>query len=437
MIFKILILEDEESIHLLYYEYFKKIKISNVEIKYVIVSNLYDAKVQCDIFEPDCILLDLELNGIQMDGLNISKIYDIDKCIIISGLLDYNTIIKCNSLGFFKFLCKPFNYKNLEIIITQFYNNYKLYIDLAHKDEDIRRKFQENMILVDDLQDQYYLQDTILSIIPAIIYIKDVNLKYVTVNNKFLEINNITNINSVIGKTDFEIFDIDKATKYSTEDQNIIKFNIESLNILNHSNSRSKFEWILISKYPIFHENKVSGIIAVIIDITSSVQLEKIIEDTFNAIKDGICVIDSNKKIIKVNNALTTWYSDQLPLIGKYCIDVFFNNECDICIDCPNKSKIYPCIVQYNNHWFEVEYYPIKDTQYTICYRRDITKHKLLEEKIKLDKINYEAKLSKDIDDIKSQWLINSSEFNKNLFNSNKLLSSISLPSNNSVLDDK
>lgn len=426
IIFKILVIEDDESSHIVYHSYFKKIIIPNVKIEYNVASNLIDAELICNIFKPDCILLDLNLNGIPLDGLNISKFYSVDKCVIISGFLDFETIKLCNNFGFFKFICKPFNYNSLFAIISQFYNIYKDNLDLIAKDESIRRKFQENMILVDDLQDQYYLQDTILSIIPAIIYIKDLDLKYITVNNKFLEINNMYNINNIIGKTDYDIFDIDHAEKYSNEDKNIINDNIELINVLNFSNSRSKFEWTLTSKYPLYHDNKISGIIGIIIDITASIKLEKIIENTFNAIKDGICIIDSNKKIIKTNKILDFWYSDQIPLVGKYCNEVFIN-DCEICEICPNKIESEKCVVTYNKHWFEIEYYPIEETSNIICYRRDITKTYLLEEEIKKSKLIYEDNLKLELNKFKQQWLENSNEFDTNINNSINLLSSISI----------
>lgn len=428
MIFKILIIEDDKSVHLLYHMYFKKIIIVNVEIKYMIVSNLDDAKIQCNIFEPDCILLDLNLNGIQMHGLNISNFYDIDKCIIISGLLDSDIIIKCNSLGFFKFIHKPFNFKFLEIVINKFYMNYKLYLDLANKDEHIRRKFQENMILVDDLQDQYYLQDSILSIIPVIIYIKDTNLKYITVNNKFLEINNIDNINAIIGKTDYDIFDFERAKKYSDEDQNVIYSNKPLIDMLNTSHNRIKFEWTSTSKYPLHN----IGVIGIIIDVTSSIKLEKIVENTFNAIKDGICIIDFDNIIIKTNKILEEWYSDQMPLVGKKCIEVF-NDMCEMC---PNKSEYINCEIEYNQYWFKVEYYPIKDTSYIICYRRNITDRKLLEKEKQKKEDIYKIKLKEEINNFKLEWVNTSSEFDKNILDSNTTLSSIDLELINPLLNN-
>jgi PAS domain-containing protein len=429
MIFKILVIEDDSIMQDIYHEYFKNIVIDNVKIKYIISSNLFDAESQCNNFKPDCVLLDLTLEK-HMDGLNISNFYDIDKCIVISGLLDVNTIIKCNELGFFKFINKPFTYNLLEKILTQFYINYKLYIDLANREEDLKIKLEENKALLNDLQESYYLKDTILSIIPAIIYIKDIDLKYLAVNNKFLEINNIDNIFKVIGKTDYDIFDFERAKKYSEEDQKVIYFNKPLIDILNTSHSRLKFEWTLTSKYPIHN----IGIIGIIMDITSSIKLEKIIENTFDAIKDGICIIDSNNIIIKTNKTLDNWYSDQMPLVGRKCIDVF-NDMCGICEDCPNKSDYINCEMKYNQYWFEVEYYPIKDTTNIICYRRDITNKKLLEESIKKEVNIYKNKIQEEINNFKLQWVNNSSEFDKNISNSNTLLSSIDLDSITSLLE--
>jgi len=317
-IFKVLILEDSSSLHKLYQKYFNFLKFDNVEIKYLIVSNLKDAKYQCDVFQPDCILIDLEIDNDEMAGLKVSKFFDVNKSAIFSGVLTPNIIIDCNKQGYFIFVQKPFKFEILKDIIYSFYIKQKNITELAIREESLRRKFQENIIIHDELEEQHYLQNIILSTIPAMVYIKDTNLKYISCNNKFLEINNFKDETEVIGKTDLDIFPDDRAKRYLKEDQNIIITNKEVTSILNSSMHRSKFVWTSTSKYPIINNSRIIGVIGIIIDITKTMQLERILENTFDAIKDGICIVDPDKKIVKSNSTLD---SSLIDSILKYLIN--------------------------------------------------------------------------------------------------------------------
>jgi len=417
--FKILVLEDSSSIHKLYQKYFEFLKFEDVEIKYLIVTTLEDAKKQCDVFRPDCMLVDLEIDNTSMAGLKVSEFYDVNNCAVFSGLLDGNNIVECNKNGFFIFVQKPFKFEILKQIIYSFYLRQKMIFELEQREEEIRRRFQENIIIHETLKEQYFLQDLILSTIPASVYIKDFNLRYVTCNNKFLEINNISNIDDIIGKTDFDIFPPDKAKKYSSEDEKIILDNKELTGILNSSSHRQTFIWTTTSKYPIYIDGKVSGMIGIIIDITENVRLEKILENTFDAIKDGICIVGPDKKIVKVNSTLIEWFSEYQPLVGKNCNDVF-GYECGFCEGCPGEKCTSSCQVKYKEYWFDIKYYPINHSGYTICYRRDITTRKLLEEQRKKEQHELEDRLTVAID----EWVETSSKYDNSLLESVNLLDS-------------
>jgi len=421
-IFKVLVLEDSSSVHKLYQKYFEFFKFDDVEIQYIIVSNLEDAKYQCNVFRPDCALIDLEINNDTMAGLKVSEFFDVNKCAIFSGILNPNIIINCNKLGYFIFVQKPFKFEILKDIVYSFYIKQKNINDLAKREEQLRRKFQENIIIHDALEEQHYLQDTILSTIPASVYIKDIDLKYVTCNNKFLEINNIKDIQDIIGKTDFDIFSDYKAKKYSSEDQNIITSGEPITDILNSSMHRSEFIWTTTSKYPIVLNDSITGVIGIIIDITKNVRLERILENTFDAIKDGICIVDPDKKIVKSNSTLDEWFSDFMPLVGKYCKEIF-NDECGFCDECPNSPCETNCEYQYKDHWFNTKYYPINHSGFTICYRRDITAKKLLEEQTK----KLQEKLQENLSSVIDEWVEKSTDYDNSLLESiNQLDSSVS-----------
>jgi len=413
--YKVLILEDSSNLQDLYYKYFSLLKFDEFKVEYVIVSTIEDLKNQCTIFRPDCVLLDLEINNESIAGLKVSEFYDINRCAVFSGILDPSVILECNKKGFFIFVQKPFKFETLKQIIYSFYQKDKLVSDIEEREEEIRRKFQENIIMHELLQEQFHLQNIILSNIPAIVYIKDENLKYITCNDKFLKLNNIPNIDNVIGKTDYDIFDNEKAKTYSLEDQNIIDSKKEIVGIFNSSLNRDKFIWTTTSKYPIFNNGKICGVIGIIIDVTDIIRLEKIIENTFDAIKDGICIVNQDKVIVKSNTTLNEWYHEFMPIVGKKCCEVF-KNECGFCDDCPNfnESNSNKCEVKFNNYWFEIKYYPINHSGNVLCYRRNITDRKKLEEEQKKAKTELQEQLTNNI----NEWVKTSDEYSNSLLDS-------------------
>jgi PAS domain S-box-containing protein len=61
---------------------------------------------------------------------------------------------------------------------------------------------------------------------------------------------------------------------------------------------------------------------------------ERFLQNVFDAIQDGICVLDKNLQILRANNTLATWYPEALPLVGKTCYSAF-RGLTKPCPDCP------------------------------------------------------------------------------------------------------
>lgn len=76
--------------------------------------------------------------------------------------------------------------------------------------------------------------DSILNITPDIIFVKDKELKYITVSNSFVEYMGKTSVDEIIGKTDEEIYGNSKAAeKYRLQDLEMIVSGKSEVNFVN------------------------------------------------------------------------------------------------------------------------------------------------------------------------------------------------------------
>jgi len=160
---------------------------------------------------------------------------------------------------------------------------------------------------------------------------------------------------------------------------------------------------------------KILGYQSVVQDISKKKQAEKeiisrerFISNTFNAIQDGISVLDTNLMILRVNSVIEELYANQMPLVGKKCYQVYQGRK-TICPWCPSKptledGKRHLAVVPYPNEenpigWIELSSFPLIDTKGKITgvieHVKDITTQKLvqheLEESLEYQKTIFET----------------------------------------------
>jgi len=132
---------------------------------------------------------------------------------------------------------------------------------------------------------------------------------------------------------------------------------------------------------------------SIIHDITDSKQAEeaqleseRLLNDVFNSIQDGISVLNTDLTIRIVNGVMKKWYAQNLPLEGKKCYLCYHNRDepCDPCptIRCVESGQaereIVPGLPDSSVEWIELFSYPMKD-QHTgevtgvVEFVRDIT----------------------------------------------------------------
>jgi PAS domain S-box-containing protein len=193
--------------------------------------------------------------------------------------LHYSNIIKtriCERIEF-RYLCKNGDYTWLETscnIITD--KSGKASSAVLGCRDISGRKLSEQI-----LWKQAQLQSNLLSSIPALVYLKDLNLKYIEVNERMTNLLGKTK-SEIFGKTDFEVFSKNVAELQYKTDKEILNtkkplYNIEMM----VQSPDGKALWLSTSKLPYYNSNgEMIGLAGVCIDITEKKQSERTIIET-------------------------------------------------------------------------------------------------------------------------------------------------------------
>ncbi|HDN27545.1 MAG TPA: PAS domain S-box protein, partial [Thioploca sp.] len=135
---------------------------------------------------------------------------------------------------------------------------------------------------------------------------------------------------------------------------------------------------------------------------------ERFLQGVFDAIQDGIRVLDRNLNVIRVNAWMEKMYASQMPLVGKKCYAAS-QNRISPCSWCPSLKSIetgetYSEIVPYPSienplGWNEMTTFPLKDDDGFVTgiieYIKDITGRKQAE--ILLEE--YNRKLEQEVEE--------------------------------------
>jgi PAS domain S-box-containing protein len=124
-------------------------------------------------------------------------------------------------------------------------------------------------------------------------------------------------------------------------------------------------------------------------------QSEDLLSRAFDAIQDGVSVLDPDLNIVRVNAKMEEWYSHKLPIIGKKCYDVYHNRDrpCEVCPTLRARHDKSPQmdIVPLEGPegvtgWHELYSHPMIDAEGrctgVVEYVRDITERRKDEERL-------------------------------------------------------
>ncbi len=162
------------------------------------------------------------------------------------------------------------------------------------------------------------------------IYFKDCQSRFLFVSDAQLRRLNRANMQDVIGKTDFDFFSKEHATRAFQEEQEIIQTGNPIINEEEHSSfANGELLWSKVSRYPLYdRERKIVGTWGISTDITNQKKAEletKEREARFHLLAEitieGI-VIHENGLIKDVNPSLAALFGyEQSEVLGKNIID--------------------------------------------------------------------------------------------------------------------
>ena len=141
----------------------------------------------------------------------------------------------------------------------------------------------------EELARERYLLRTLIDHLPDYIYVKDTQFRHIINNKANVELMGAKEEKETLGKTVFDYFDADVATKYIHNDKAVMEsgqpiHNLEEA-VITHDNKK---RWLLTTKVPLKDENnKVFGLVGVSRDITAQKEIAeslRISNERFNVV---------------------------------------------------------------------------------------------------------------------------------------------------------
>lgn len=96
---------------------------------------------------------------------------------------------------------------------------------------------------------------------------------------------------------------------------------------------------------------------------------EAFLTSVFVSIQEGICVLDRDLNIVRVNPIIEQWYKDEMPVVGRKCHQCYQHSN-DVCQNCPARRALESGMTEMAIierpassavRWVEVYCYPLSD----------------------------------------------------------------------------
>jgi diguanylate cyclase (GGDEF)-like protein/PAS domain S-box-containing protein len=240
-------------------------------------------------------------------------------------------------------ICKSGELKTVlisAVMIDKILNNVYLVIfyDItAHKQQSEIIKHNEALLC-----EKEGYQRALLDNFPFMVWFKDVNSRFLAVNQAFAESLGENDPEQLVGKTDFDFYPPDLAKQHQDDDLMVLQSRQKKILEEEYVDLKGSSEWVEIYKAPVIDDTgTVHGTVGFIRDITECKNNEtdlRIAATAFES-QDGMFVTNADRVILRVNRAFSsiTGYTaeeviGQTPMIFNSAQDDSFYAELWDCI---------------------------------------------------------------------------------------------------------
>jgi PAS domain S-box-containing protein len=246
-------------------------------------------------------------------------------------------------------------------------------------------------------------QEVLLSSIPAFIYYKDTDSRFLAANKAFSDLVG-TPLDQIPGKTSYDFFPQDEAEQIHEVDREVMASGKPTMNLeVPYTNRSGETGWASTSKVPYFDEKgDVTGMVGITTDITERKRMEEelqareeLLRNIIESSEDMVSVKDLDGRFIYWSSAPQYGFKPE-EVIGKTYSDL--ENPATAAqkmtenrrVASTGKSLTVENYVNLNgqNYWFSTLKYPIRNASGEIVaigtIERNITKRKQMDEKLRV-----------------------------------------------------
>ncbi len=224
-------------------------------------------------------------------------------------------------------LARSFNLMvdNLESTYSKLENiNQNLEKRVEERIKDLQKEVEERKRTAEALQQQQQEQQILLDHIPAMIFYKDAQNRFIRVNRTLAETTGMP-IERIEGKPCDEVFPA-QSQEYWQDDQEVIESGQPKRNIIEPLETANGIRWLQTDKIPNRDEKgNIIGIVGFSVDITERKQMEEKLQESeekfrtiFDSTSDGMFLIDLEAKTFSICN------KSCLQMLG-YTMEEFVN----------------------------------------------------------------------------------------------------------------
>ena len=224
----------------------------------------------------------------------------------------------------------------------------------------------------------------------AVIYVKDINGRYITVNRQYEKLFDVTR-DAMTGKTDYDLFPKEVAEAFRLNDEMVLKAG-EPLELEETAPQADGPHTYISIKFPLRDgKGKINAVCGISTDITERKRAEEELQRFFNLVPDMVCIASTDGYFLKINPIweTTLGYTEQ-EIISTPFLDFIHPDDRDATIkEVERQTGGIQFVNRYrckdgSYKWLEWVTAAVVDKKLLFGAARDITERKRVEEALRL-----------------------------------------------------